>query len=107
MTRSLHRMTSGRFRVWWITHGDQARLAVALVLLVSIFGIVGHFDYQDAIEAEQAARRDVSETLRQERAARPLERVTFVIEAKTPHEAQRKLAEIAGGIDAERMKAKR
>ena len=46
----------------------------------------------------------LAEELRQERLARTLPRTTFVIEAATPAEAQRKLAIVAGDADADRYR---
>lgn len=102
MTRSLHRLTGGRLRVWAISHGREAVRALQLVAIVGAFLTVSHFDYQDAIAAEKAAREDVAEQLRQEKIARTLPRTTFVIEAATPAEAQEKLAAIAGDADVMR-----
>ena len=103
-TRRLHALNHGRLRIWLIHHGQEAKNATYLVAIVAAFLAVSHFDYQDQVEAEKAARRDVAEQLRQEKAARALPRTTFVIEAATPAEAQLRLAQIAGDADAERYR---
>lgn len=104
MTRRLRALNGGRLRVWWLHHRRDAIGAAQLTAIVAIFLIVGHFDYQDQINAEKAAHRDVAEALRQERIARTLPRTTYIIEAATPAEAQSKLAQIAGDADAERYR---
>lgn len=104
MTRALRAFNKGRLRIWLIHHGQEAKNAAYLVAIVSAFLTVSHFDYQDAIAAEKSARETVAEELRQERLARTLPRTTFVIEAATPAEAQRKLAIVAGDADADRYR---
>lgn len=104
MTRRLRSLNGGRARIWWVHHGREAIRAIQLVAIVGLFLAASHFDYTDAIEAEKAAREDVAEQLRQERIARRLERITFVIEASTPAEAQAKLAIIAGDADTQRYR---
>ncbi len=104
MTRAIRGFYQGRLRVWCMSHGQQFRLAIALVALVLAFGLAGKWDYEDALAAEKAARENVAEELRQERIARSLPRTTYIIEAATPREAQSKLAQIAGDADAERYR---
>lgn len=104
MTRRLRALNGGRFRVFWLHHGQEAKNAAYLIAIVALFMTVSHYDYRDAIAAERAARADVAEQLRQERIARTLPRTTYIIEAATPAEAQTKLAIIAGDADAERYR---
>lgn len=104
MTRALRGFNKGRARIWWIHHKRDAIGAAQLTAIVAIVLTVGHFDYQDQIDAEKAAREDVAEQLRQERAARALPGTVYIIEAATPAEAQSKFARIAGGADAERYR---
>lgn len=103
MTRAIHRMTSGRLRVWCMSHGQQFRLAIALVFLVLAFGLAGKWDYEDALEQARADKRAVAETLRQERAAKSLPRVAWVIESSDPG-VNASMAEIAGALDGERAR---
>lgn len=103
-TRRLHALNSGRFRVFWLHHGQEAKNAAYLVAIVAIFLTASHMDYQDAVNAEKAARADVEQQLRQERIARALPGTVYIIEAATPAEAQSKFARIAGGADAERYR---
>ena len=104
MSRAIRGLYQGRLRVWAMSHGQQFRLAIALVFLVLAFGLTGKWDYEDALAAEKSARADVAETLRQERIARALPGTVYIIEAATPAEAQSKFARIAGGADAERYR---
>lgn len=104
MTRAIRAFNKGRLRIWLIHHGQEAKNAAYLVAIIAIFLTVSHYDYQDAIAAEKSARAGVEESLRQEKVARTLPRTTFVIEAATPAEAQRKLAIVAGDADADRYR---
>lgn len=104
MTRAIRGMNKGRWRIWAVHHGREARNAAALVAIVSLYIAASSFDYRDQIAQAEAARADVAEQLRQERIARSLPRTTYIIEAATPAEAQTKLAQIAGDADAERYR---
>lgn len=99
MMRLLHRLTHGRLRVWWLHHGREARSAACLVTLVGCYLFASSMDYQDALATEQLARERAVEQLAQERAAHGLPKITFVIAASTPAQAQERLAEIAGEAD--------
>lgn len=100
----LHALASGRLRIWWVTHRRDAVRAAQLVTLVALFLAASSADYQDQLDAERAAHEAVSEQLAQERAARGLPRVTFVIDAETIPAARMRLAEIEGAAMAERYR---
>lgn len=104
MTRALRGIYQGRLRVWCMSHGQQFRLAIALVALVLAFGLAGKWDYEDQLAAEKSARGEVAEQLRQERIGRALPSTVYIIEAATPAEAQSKFAQIADGADTERYR---
>lgn len=100
--KRLRSLNAGRARIWWITHRQDAVRAGQLVTLVLLFLTASSMDYRDQIDAERAAKDAVTEQLAQERAARGLPRVTFVIDAKDIPAARMRLAEIEGAAMAER-----
>ena len=104
MNRALHRLTQGRLRIWLLTHRQDAIRAAQLVTLVVLFLTASTMDYQDQLDAERAAHREVAQTLAQERAARALPPTLYMIEARTPAEARLKMAEIEGAAMAERYR---
>lgn len=100
--KRLRSLNAGRARIWWLTHRHDAKRAAQLVTLVVLFLTASSMDYQDQLDAERAAKDAVAEQLAQERAARGLPRVTFVIDAKDIPAARMRLAEIEGAAMAER-----
>ena len=100
--KRLHALNAGRLRIWWLTHRQDAVRAAQLVTLVALFLTASSMDYQDQLDAERAAKDAVAEQLAQDRAARELPRVTFVIDAASVAEAKKRLAEIEGAAMAER-----
>lgn len=107
MVRPLKTLGKGRVRVWMLTHGEQARLALLGCTMVALYSLASHWDYQDALMAEQMAHDQAKRALAQEQKARTLPATVFVIEADTPDKAQEKLARIAGNLDLERLKMRR
>ncbi|MBL0142625.1 MAG: hypothetical protein IPP91_11130 [Betaproteobacteria bacterium] len=103
MSPRIRGLNRGRLRVWWITHRQDAIRAAQLVALVGCFLAVSAFDCQDQLDMERAAREDAQAQLAAERSARALPRLTFVIDARTPAEAQVRLAEIASDADVQRL----
>lgn len=107
----LHAIAGGRLRILWMSRREQIKLWGCAFALVALFGLVGRWDYEDQVASAQAAeeRARVSESearkeLDEIRAAKKLPKTTFIIEATTPEAAALKLAEIAGDLDAERMR---
>jgi hypothetical protein len=100
----LHSIFSGRLRIWWLTHRQDAVRAAQLVALVALFLTASTMDYQDQLDAERSAKAAVDEQLAQERAGRSIPSTVYMIEARTPAEAKMKLAEIEGAVMAERYR---
>lgn len=104
MIARLKRLNGGRARIWWLHHGREAIRAAQLVAIVALYLAVSTFDYHDQLAQAEADRANVAETLRQERAVNGMPRTAWIIEAKTPQEAQLRLAEIAGDLDTWRAR---
>lgn len=105
--RPTSKLLKGRFRVWWLTHGERAKLALMGVTMIALYSLVSHWDYQDALLAEKIAHDQSKRALAQEQKARTLPPTVFVIEAETPDKAQEKLAKIAGDLDLERFRMRK
>ena len=112
MTRRIRALSGGRARVWWVHRGQDVIRAAQLAVVVALWLLVSHYDYQDALDAERGAY----EAIAQERdaLARQVEemgafsqqfpRVVFVVEARDRNELNIRLAEIAGDLDAARAR---
>lgn len=103
----MRKLGKGSIRVWMLTHGEQAKLALMGITMVALYSLVSHWDYQDALLAEQMAHDQAKRALAQEQKARTLPATVFVIEAATPQQAQEKLAKIAGDLDLERFRMRK
>lgn len=104
--RTVHRLTSGRLRIWWLHHGREARSAGLLMALVGLFLFASSMDYQDALDAEATARREAEERLAHLKALHGVPNPAIVIEARTAKEYGLRLADIANDLDIERWRAK-
>lgn len=105
MTR-LHAIFSGRLRIWWLHHGREARAAASLMALVGLFLFASSMDYQDALDAETAARHEAELRLAELKALHGVPKTAIVIEARTAKEYGLRLADIANDLDIERWRAK-
>lgn len=101
MTR-LKALNSGRLRVWYVTHREDAKASALLAIIVGLFLLVSHFDHQDALEQERIARRIAEERAAAAEGFAPeLPRVAFVLDARTRQDLYDRLREIAGATDRE------
>ena len=96
--RTCHRLAGGQFRVWWLTHQHQATAAAGVCFVVFAFGLVGSWDYQDALAVEELKAKRLAEC-EQGLAAQGLPSTVYVIEANTPEKAQAKLRGVANSLD--------
>lgn len=99
MTRAIRSLNKGRLRVWWVHHGPEAKRAGLLALLAAIYLLVSELDYRDQVELARLAGAASAQAEAPAGFARPLPRITFVLDARTPEELELRLAEIAGGAD--------
>lgn len=106
MTRRLRSLNGGRLRVWWIHHRQEARHHALFAILVGLWLLANHLDYQDQIDYERAMRAEAEQQLQSDRALRGLPNPAIVLDAKTAERFGLRLAEIAGGLDAERAKVR-
>lgn len=106
MTRAIRSLNKGRLAVWWVTHRQEAIRSLQLTALVTLMLMAGHFDYQDQLDAERAARAQVEAQLAAagDLYGPPLPPTVFVLEARTPRELELRLAEIAGSLDGWRAR---
>lgn len=106
MIRALHRLTGGRLRIWLVSHGRDAKLAAQLVALVGLYLLASSMDYQDQLDAANARAEESARVLAAERALHGVPNPAIVLDARTAERYGLRLAEIAGGLDAERLRAK-
>lgn len=104
--RTLRASFGGRARIWWVTHRQDAIRAAQLSALVGLFLTASSMDYRDQLDAERAAREAAEAQLSADRAIRGLPNPAIVIDAANAQQYGLRLAEIAGGVDAERARAK-
>ena len=104
MTRAIRAFNKGRARIWWVHHGREATRAAQLTTLVALFIAASAFDYEDQLAMERSAREDAERQLADERALRGIPNPAIVIDARNAERFGIRLAEIAGGLDAERQK---
>lgn len=101
--RALHRITGGRLRIWLLSHGRDAKLSLQLVALVGLYLLASSMDYQDQLDAAHARAEESERILAAERALHGVPNPAIVLDARTAERYGMRLAEIAGGLDAERQ----
>ena len=99
MTRAIRGFNKGRARVWWVHHGRDAMAAASLMAIVAIFLLVSHWDHQDALAAERAARAKLEAQFPTEQYGPPLPPTVFILEARDGAELDMRVAEIIGDLD--------
>lgn len=100
--RSLRCLASGRARIWWVTHRQDAIRASQLVAIVGLYLLASTMDHQDQLEAERLAKEEAQLRLVEERALHGIPNPAIVLDARTAEKFGLRLAEIAGGLDSER-----
>lgn len=100
--KRLHALNSGRFRIWWVTHRQDAIRASQLVAIVGLYLLASTMDYRDQLDAERLAKEEAQLRLVEERALHGVPNPAIVLDANTAKRYGLRLAEIAGGLDAER-----
>jgi hypothetical protein len=100
--RSMAKVRKGSFRVWWLTHRERVQTMLTLGTIVLALGMVGRWDYEDALEQEKAAHAAVKADLARHQAVHGVPSVVWLVESSTPEEARLKLAKVAGELDVAR-----
>ena len=99
VNKRIRSINGGRARIWWLHHGREAVRALQLITVIALFLFASTMDYRDQLEQANQAREVAARRLNQERISHGLPRTTFVIEAATPDDARKRIAEIAGDLD--------
>lgn len=100
--KRLRCLASGRARIWWVTHRQDAIRATQLVAIVALYLLASTMDYQDQLDAERLAKEEAQLRLVEERALHGIPNPAIVLDARTAERFGLRLAEIAGGLDSER-----
>ena len=91
-----------RLYIWRITHSQDIRSAILLMILAALYLLASSMDYQDAIEQERFAREAAEQKLEAMQPLSDYPRVAFVIDARTRQDAIDRIAEIEGALGRER-----
>lgn len=104
MSRLMNRLTSGRWKLWWMRHGREFWYYVAMLAVFALYCVASTMDYRDQIRYERE-RANVHQSRAEMCEQGPkLPKTVFVIESSSTFEAQEKLAGIAGAVDGFRAK---
>lgn len=105
-------VSGGRLRLWQLKHSRDLRNHALLCGIFLVVAAVGTLEFRDKLREARVANEQLTmkcATL-QERMedmdsfSQRFPRVTFVIEARNPEELHMRLAEIAGDLDAVRVR---
>lgn len=91
-----------RLYIWRITHAQDIRNTVLLMILAALYLLSSSMDYQDAIEQERYAREAAEQKLEVMQPLSDYPKVAFVIDARTRQDAINRIAEIEGALGRER-----
>lgn len=95
-----HAWFGGRLRIWWLMHGQEARNALYLTVIVVCYLLVSYWDtqeYKAAAAYERAMRKAIQVELDEHKAmARVYPSVTFIIEARTAKEFKQRVGTLTG-----------
>ena len=91
-----------RLYIWRITHAQDIRSAILLMVLAGLYLLASSIDYQDALEQERFAREAAEQRLEAMQPLSDYPRVAFVIDARTRQDAIDRIAEIEGALGRER-----
>lgn len=109
MTRRIRGINGGRARVWWVCNRQDVRNHALFAAVVGLWLLASHFDHQDALNAERAARESAEARAVQvdEWFGPPAPPVVILLEARNRGELDNKLIEIAGYLDVQRMEKRK
>ena len=100
--RTISKFGKGKLRVWWLTNRERVQVAFSMSMIVLALGLVGRWDYEDALAQEKAAHAAVKAQLAKHQSAEGLPPVVWLVESPTAEDARAKLAKVAGELDVAR-----